>query len=87
VSEEVKLHCPARKDGVVTVTMDCALKAQPPKKSQRVIKGPAGQYRNSDVGLLHDVLDVQGSASEPDWPTSFTRGYCQVIPPDFGLAR
>lgn len=58
MSEEVKLHCPSRKDGVVTVTMNLALEAQPPKKGQRVIHGPTGQYWNSNVGLLHDVFDV-----------------------------
>jgi len=38
--------------------MNLALEAQSPKKGQRVIHGPTGQYWNSNVGLLHDVFDV-----------------------------
>ena len=37
MSEEVKLHRLSRKDGVVTVTMDLALEAQPLEKRHRVI--------------------------------------------------
>jgi hypothetical protein len=38
--------------------MDLALEAQPPKKDQRVIHGPTGQYWNRNIGLLHDLLNV-----------------------------
>jgi hypothetical protein len=58
VSEEVKFHCPSRKDGVVTGTMNFALKAQPPKKGHRVIHGSTGQYGNRYVRWLHDVVDM-----------------------------
>jgi hypothetical protein len=42
MSEEVKLHCAPANDSVVTVTMNLALEAQTPVKSQRVTQGPAG---------------------------------------------
>ena len=59
MSEEVKLHCAPTKDGVgVTGTKNLAVKTQSPKKGQRVTHGSTGQCWNSDVGLLHDVLDV-----------------------------
>ena len=58
VSEEMKLHRSPRKDGVVTVTMNPALKAQPLVKGQRVTQRPTGQCWNSNVVLLHDVFDV-----------------------------
>lgn len=74
VSEEVKLHCPSRQDGVVTVTRNLALEAQPAKKGKRVIHGPTGQYWNSNVGLLHDVLDVLTSPNVPAQPPGPTPG-------------
>jgi hypothetical protein len=59
VSEEVKFHCAPSQDGVgVTVTTNLAVKAQSPKKGQRVTHGPTREYWNSDVVLLHDVFDV-----------------------------
>jgi len=58
VSEEVKLNCAPTKYGVVTETMNLAVKIQSPKKGQRVTHRPTGQYWNCDVEWLHSALDA-----------------------------